>query len=262
MTIGWAELLLAIAWIGPFTFAGFFTLIERKYPDGQYPKESHVKVNFLFGGMTALISFCFLQTMQDSIGATMSVFDFVDFSDPVLPEILHYSLCFLFIDFVYYAQHRLSHHISLLWRLHKVHHGDDRVTASTSLVHHPLEAIFVSATAFSIYVLVNMPLGVILSYGAVNAVHVAFVHSNITMPRRLEWSLSKIIYTPRLHKIHHSIRMDEGNSNFGMIFVIWDQMLRSWRSSACVSHEALQMGIEDFKHPRWNMTKLLLLPFK
>ena len=262
MTVGWGEILLLIAWIGPFAFAALFTFVERRYPDSAYPKETHLGVNVLFGAMTALMSFFFLQTSQQFIADTVSVYDFIDFSELFLPAIIQYGLCFLFIDFIYYAQHWLSHHLKPLWRLHKVHHADDRMTASTSLVHHPLEAIFVAITAFSLYVLVNMPLGVILAYGAVNSFHVAFVHSNMKMPHLLDKILSKVIYTPSLHKIHHSISINEGNSNYGMIFVFWDKILATWLSGASVKSSSIRIGLEEFQKPRWTMKQLLLLPFK
>jgi sterol desaturase/sphingolipid hydroxylase (fatty acid hydroxylase superfamily) len=179
MSIGWPELLLLTALIGQFFFVGLFTIAERRWPDGAYPQEAHLTTNMFIGGTSALTAFLFLQSTQDLIAEKLSIYDVVDFSAPVLPSVLTYVLCFLFIDFIYYALHRLSHHSPILWRLHKVHHSDDRMTASTGLVHHPLEALFIGVTAFSIYVIVNMPVGVILFYGAINSLHIEFVHSNM-----------------------------------------------------------------------------------
>ena len=262
MFIGWPELLLLTAWIGPFFFVGLFTIAERRWPDGAYPKEPHLKTNLFVGGTSTLIAFFLLQSTQDVIADKLSIYDFVDFSAPVLPSFLSYVLCFLFIDFIYYALHRLSHQIPILWRLHKVHHSDDRVTASTGLVHHPLEALFIGVAAFSIYVIVNMPAGVILFYGAINSLHVAFVHSNMRPPFWLDQGLSKIIYTPSLHKIHHSIRKEEGNSNFGMIFVFWDQVLASWKPHASANSNAILMGLDETKGMNWSTKALMQLPFR
>ena len=262
MFIGWPELLLLTALIGPFFFVGLFTIAERRWPEGSYPEEAHLTTNMFIGVTSALTAFLFLQSTQDLIAEKLSIYDFVDFSAPVLPNILSYVLCFLFIDFIYYALHRLSHHIPILWRLHKVHHSDDRMTASTGLVHHPLEALFIGVTAFSIYVIVNMPVGVILFYGAINSLHIAFVHSNMRLPFWLDFGLSKIIYTPSLHKIHHSIRMDEGNSNFGMIFVLWDRVLASWKSQASVNSAAIVMGLDETKGMNWSTRALMTLPLR
>lgn len=262
MFIGWPELLLLTALIGPFFFVGLFTIAERRWPDGAYPQEAHLTTNMFIGGASALTAFLFLQSTQDLIAEKLSIYDVVDFSAPVLPSIFSYVLCFLFIDFIYYALHRLSHHIPILWRLHKVHHSDDRMTASTGLVHHPLEALFIGVTAFSIYVIVNMPVGVILFYGAINSLHVAFVHSNMRLPCWLDRGLSKIIYTPSLHKIHHSIRMDEGNTNFGMIFVLWDHVLASWKPQASVNSSAIVMGLDETKDMNWSTRTLMTLPLR
>jgi sterol desaturase/sphingolipid hydroxylase (fatty acid hydroxylase superfamily) len=262
MLVGWLEILLITAWIGPFVFTGLFTIAERRWASGSYPEETHLKANLFFGGISSLIAFLFLQNTQDLVADSLGIYDFVDFSAPALPSFLQYALCFLFIDFVYYAQHRLSHLIPVLWRIHKVHHSDDRVTASTSLVHHPLEALFIGVTAFAIYVIVNMPVGVILAYGAINSIHVVFVHSNIMLPSWLDRGLSRIIYTPSLHKIHHSIRAEEGNSNFGMIFVFWDQFLSSWRAHASLNSSAIEMGLDETKSMKWSFKELLFLPFR
>ena len=262
MLLGWPELLLLMAWIGPFVFAGLFTIAERRWPDHTYPEETHLKTNLLFGGVSASVAFLFLQSTQELIASSLSIYDFIDFSASALPGFVHYALCFLFIDFIYYAQHRLSHHFIILWRLHKVHHSDDRMTASTGLVHHPLEAFFLGATAFAIFVIANMPVGVILAYGAINSLHVAFVHSNIRLPIGWDRTLSKVIYTPSLHKIHHSVREEEGNSNFGMIFVFWDKILASWRPQASINSSPIQMGLEELRQMNWTMRTLLLLPFR
>ena len=39
------------------------------------------------------------------------------------------------------GQHRLMHAHPLLWRLHRMHHADTEVDASTGLRFHPLEIL-------------------------------------------------------------------------------------------------------------------------
>jgi sterol desaturase/sphingolipid hydroxylase (fatty acid hydroxylase superfamily) len=78
----------------------------------------------------------------------------------------------------------------------------------------------------------------------------------------LDRGLSKIIYKPSLHKIHHSIRMDEGNSNFGMIFVLWDHVLASWKPQASVNSSSIVMGLDETKGMNWSTKALMTLPLR
>ena len=45
----------------------------------------------------------------------------------------------LLFDCLMYWQHRLFHHVPFFWRIHKVHHADPHLDASTGFRFHPLE---------------------------------------------------------------------------------------------------------------------------
>ena len=53
-------------------------------------------------------------------------------------------LCF---DFTFYWAHRCYHLLPLFWRLHRVHHSDNRVDSTTSFRFHPFDGLLDTATA-------------------------------------------------------------------------------------------------------------------
>ena len=79
-------------------------------------------------GLTAVA----LYNQQHGIG----LFNIID-----LPSVLVIILSLILLDIIIYWQHRLFHRVPILWRLHKVHHADAHVDASTGLRFHPIEII-------------------------------------------------------------------------------------------------------------------------
>lgn len=259
MLIGWPELLLFIAWVGPFIFILIFAFIEHKWPEGDYLVLGHLAANLAMGVVSTFTSLWFLHSVQNWIADEIGAFDLIDVSSSALPESVHLALCFLAIDFLYYIGHRILHKVPLLWRMHKVHHGVHYVSAFTSVLHHPCEMMVMGAFTFSIYVLVNMRPGAILIYGALNALHSVFVHSDIKLELHTDRFLSYFIFTPRTHKIHHRRDRADENSNFGMIFIIWDYVCGTLHRQGGSAHA---LGLAQTTHLTWSVKNLLLLPFK
>ena len=58
-----------------------------------------------------------------------------------LPFRIKIVLSLLLLDFIIYLQHRLFHHIPLLWRLHRMHHTDLDLDVTSGNRFHPLEIV-------------------------------------------------------------------------------------------------------------------------
>lgn len=67
--------------------------------------------------------------------------------------------------------------------------------------------------------LVGVPAPVLFWYVLPNTCLGLFDHSNVDV--ELGW-LGYVFTAPRAHRIHHSLDMKEGNSNFGSALVVWD----------------------------------------
>src|SRR3546814_5056610 len=50
-----------------------------------------------------------------------------------------------------------------------------------------------------------------------------------------------------MHRVHHSIRPEETNSNFGFNLPWWDRPLGTYRVQPRDGHEAMTIGIEQFR---------------
>ena len=168
----------------------------------------------------------------------------------------------LAIDLLQYALHVAAHYIPWWWRLHKIHHSDTSMDASTAIRHHPLELLVNAFVLVFLFAAGGMPLFAILLYAALQQVHALFCHANLGLPPAVDQWLRQVLITPDMHAIHHSIRMDEGNSNFGMIFPWWDRLFRSYCAQPAQGHQAMRMGIAELAAvPEQSLLDLLWLPF-
>ncbi|MHA7873017.1 MAG: sterol desaturase family protein, partial [Hyphococcus sp.] len=114
-----------------------------------------------------------------------------------------------------------------LWRLHRTHHSDMHIDATTSLRFHPLESLFRAAIETVVVFALALPAeGLLLSFG-VSALMNTFTHTNMKLPARLERAMGAVFITPYLHRLHHSARIEHQYSNFGTIFTFWDRLAGS-----------------------------------
>jgi len=54
---------------------------------------------------------------------------------------------------------------------------------------------------------------------------------------------------PILHRVHHSIVVQETNSNFGFNLPWWDRLLGTYCAQPAAGHESMTIGIEQFRDP-------------
>jgi sterol desaturase/sphingolipid hydroxylase (fatty acid hydroxylase superfamily) len=52
-----------------------------------------------------------------------------------------------------------------------------------------------------------------------------------------------------MHRVHHSIVVQETNSNFGFNLPCWDRLLGTYRAQPAAGHESMTIGIEQFRDP-------------
>ena len=48
-----------------------------------------------------------------------------------------------------------------------------------------------------------------------------------------------------MHRVHHSDRMDEGNSNFGMVFPWWDRLMGTYCAQPTLGHQGMHLGLAN-----------------
>ena len=83
------------------------------------------------------------------------------------------------------------------------------------------------------------------------------------IPEKIEKYLKFIVVTPNFHRVHHSLDMKEGNSNFGGTFVFWDYIFGTYCSKNLIDLKNMKLGIDNQQNPdRISMKYFLKNPFK
>jgi len=167
----------------------------------------------------------------------------------------------LLMDYTFYWWHYWNHAIPFLWRFHNVHHVDLDLDVTTAVRFHFGELLLSTFFRSSQLLILGIdPFTWILFEISVVA-STQFHHSNWKLPVRLEAWLNKVIVTPRMHGIHHSIVQGETNSNFSTIFSFWDKIHRSLDVS--VPQSQITIGVPSYQNPdELNLFDLFLLPFR
>ena len=120
----------------------------------------------------------------------MSLIDFARQREPIFKESFFFGgyqlVCLLVFDLTIYFQHRLFHHLSFLWRLHRLHHSDLFLDASSALRFHPLEIIFSLVIKMGlIFILRPSPLTVLI-FELLLSSFALFSHANIKISESWE----------------------------------------------------------------------------
>ncbi len=178
---------------------------------------------------------------------------------PTLPGSILFLLIF---DVTIYWQHRIYHLVPVLWRFHRVHHTDMDYDFTTGSRFHPVSILISTLIKAGLILLMGPPaIAVVLAEVILNATSM-FNHSNIKLPEGLETALRKVIVTPDMHRIHHSVERKEHDRNFGFNLSCWDRIFSSYLENAEKPQTEIDIGIRGFQDKKsLNMFTLLFQPF-
>jgi sterol desaturase/sphingolipid hydroxylase (fatty acid hydroxylase superfamily) len=179
-----------------------------------------------------------------------------------LPSWLALTLAIIALDLVIYLQHVLFHYLPVLWRLHRMHHTDLDLDASSGNRFHPLEILIsIGIKLAAILVIGASPLAVLLFEILLNAT-ATFNHGNIRIPLGIDRWLRTLLVTPDMHRVHHSILPRETNSNFGFSLPWWDYLCGTYRAQPSAGHLEMTIGLKEYRDPaRLTLPRLLVQPF-
>jgi sterol desaturase/sphingolipid hydroxylase (fatty acid hydroxylase superfamily) len=178
-----------------------------------------------------------------------------------LPAIVAGAVGIVILDYAYYWWHIATHRLPLLWRFHNVHHSDLDMDVSTATRFHFGELLLsVVWRTVLVWALGISPWALIVFEIAFECA-AQFHHSNWRLPVAVEGALNRVLVTPRMHGIHHSIVQREANSNWGTIFSWWDTLHRSLRID--IAQDAITIGVPGLRDEReLTLGQLFLLPFR
>jgi sterol desaturase/sphingolipid hydroxylase (fatty acid hydroxylase superfamily) len=169
---------------------------------------------------------------------------------------------FLILDFTVYTQHVLHHALPSLWRLHMVHHADLDFDLTTGLRFHPIEIVISMAIKLAAVAVFGVPpVAVLIFEVALNATSM-FNHSNIRIPVKVDQALRLMVVTPDMHRVHHSVIIQETNSNFGFNLPWWDRLFGTYKDQPDKGHTDMVIGLAQFRdQQKLSLPRLLILPF-
>ena len=178
------------------------------------------------------------------------------------PAAVNLMVGMVLLDLAIYWQHRAMHVWRWLWPLHRVHHTDTVLDASSGLRFHPAE-ILLSMLWKSLVVLAigAQPLTVLVYEIALNACSL-FNHANWHLPRAADRVLRWVLVTPDMHRVHHSVRADETNSNFGNGASVWDRLFGTYVARPRAGNRHMRIGLEHWRDvAAQRLDRLLLQPW-
>jgi sterol desaturase/sphingolipid hydroxylase (fatty acid hydroxylase superfamily) len=170
-------------------------------------------------------------------------------------------MSWLITDFAFYWYHRSQHTFALLWQVHKFHHMDEQVSATTRLRDN------VSDTLINMFFM-SIPIALLFRFDPVataklstflalaNETIAVFIHSNIRLS--LGWA-SVLMVGPQLHRIHHSRLIQHHNRNYCVYFPIWDILFRTYYHPSRA--EFPPTGIDEARDVS-SIREVVVLPFQ
>jgi sterol desaturase/sphingolipid hydroxylase (fatty acid hydroxylase superfamily) len=169
----------------------------------------------------------------------------------------------ILLDLAIYLQHVLFHAVPVLWRLHRMHHADLEIDVTTGARFHPLEILLSMAIKLGVVAALGTPAVAVLIFEVLLNAASMFNHGNVHLPQRLDRVLRWLVVTPDMHRVHHSVVPRETNSNFGFNLPWWDRLCGTYRAQPAAGHQAMTIGIEQFRDPgELRLDRMLLQPFR
>ncbi|MEM1337050.1 MAG: sterol desaturase family protein [Bacteroidota bacterium] len=148
-----------------------------------------------------------------------------------------FLLAFIWVDFVYYWYHRLSHTIKFLWAFHMTHHSSIWMNFTTAYRLNWF-SVLLSPLVFGPLVLLGFPIQFIVLSFSLNLLYQFFLHTEMIGKLGV---LEYIINTPSSHRVHHGSNPKYIDKNFGGVFIIWDLLFQTYQ--------------KEEEKPRYGITK-------
>jgi len=179
------------------------------------------------------------------------------------PGLVAIPVAVLLLDLAIYAQHRVFHAVPALWRLHRMHHADPELDATTGLRFHPLEILASLVVKAALVVALGAPPVAVLAFEVLLNATSLFNHADIRIPPRIDRWLRLVLVTPDMHRTHHAEARVDTDSCFGFCLPWWDRIFGSYRAAPAGGLEAAVIGVPGLRAPaEQRLDRLLMQPFR
>lgn len=252
----------------PTVFIGlfiFFAFAEFRFPLSQRKTSRPYQwlTNLAFAIINSLLLKLLIPLLAVGVAAYAAEHQLGLFNVINIPTGISFILALLLLDLIIYCQHVLFHKVPLLWRLHRMHHTEIRLDVSSALRFHPIEILLSMLIKMIFVLLLGAPVAAVIVFEILLNGFALFNHSNLKLPKNVDYLLRKLVVTPEVHWIHHSPIVKETNSNYGFNLIIWDKLFATYISQPRVEYNKMQQGLFQFGLQKsLTLSELLLLPFR
>ena len=180
-----------------------------------------------------------------------------------MPGWLAAAASVVLLDLLVYFQHRVFHAVPVLWRLHRVHHADPELDASSGLRFHPVEILLSLALKAVTVIALGAPPEAVLVFEVLLNATAMFNHANLALPAWLDAGLRLVLVTPDMHRVHHSEIRAETDSDFGFCLSCWDRIFGTYVAQPAKGQLGMVIGVEGLRADgEQRIDRLLLQPLK
>ncbi len=153
-----------------------------------------------------------------------------------------------------YWAHRLLHETPWLWRLHATHHSPKRLYFLNASRFHPLDVVLLYSLFFVPLLLLGVGPEVMLLQTVWIMIHGMYQHCNVHL--RLG-PLNWIFSMAELHRWHHSLKLEEANTNYGNNILLWDIVFGTvyWPRHTDASPDIGLADLPDFPQDWWGQMR-------
>lgn len=227
------------------------------------PRASRWRANLGLAVLNTLIVRLLLPVSALAVAAVAAEEGWGLFNRVALPAWAAVAAAVVLLDFVIYLQHVLFHAVPALMRLHAVHHADPDFDVTTGIRFHPFEILLSVLLRLAAVVAFGAPVLAVLIFEVVLNASAMFNHGNVSLPGWLEPWVRRVLVTPDMHRVHHSVIEAERNSNYGFCLSVWDRLLGTYRAEPAGGRTALDIGLVAWRDPQAVATLrgVLELPF-
>ena len=180
------------------------------------------------------------------------------------PVWAEFAVALVLLDLAIYGQHVLFHHVPWLWRLHKVHHADLDLDVTSGIRFHTLEILLSALFKLGLVVVLGPTGMAVMGFEIVLNAGSLWSHSNVRVPLGLDRWLRLILVTPDMHRVHHSVLVDETNSNYGFQLPWWDYLFGTYQAQPQAGHDEMVIGLNSPRDEKEviGLPGLLAMPFR
>jgi len=149
-----------------------------------------------------------------------------------------YVFMLLFVDMMYYWNHRCAHEINLFWAAHSTHHSSEEYNLTTAT----RQSMFLKYTNWMFY----LPLApfvrpsIYMVHSHLNFVYQFWIHTQVI---KSVGPLEHVLNTPSHHRVHHGRNPYCIDKNYAGVLIIWDRIFGTFAWEKPEKEEKLAYGL-------------------